>query len=72
MSGAADAYGAYGRQTSRWYEWSVRVITARLAIRRNEPDEALRVADEIARTPGRAEGLRSARAVLLALGMDPG
>lgn len=31
-----------------------------------------RVADEIARTPGRAEGLRSARAVLLALGMDPG
>lgn len=31
-----------------------------------------RVADEIARTPGRAEGLRSARAVLIALGMDPG
>lgn len=31
-----------------------------------------RVADQIARTPGRAEGLRSARAVLLALGMDPG
>lgn len=31
-----------------------------------------RVADQIARTPGRAEGLRSARAVLVALGMDPG
>jgi chromosomal replication initiation ATPase DnaA len=31
-----------------------------------------RVADEIARTPGRAEGLRSARAALIALGMDPG
>ncbi len=31
---AADAYGAYGRQTSKWYEWSVRVISARLAIRR--------------------------------------
>jgi hypothetical protein len=31
-----------------------------------------RVADQIARTPGRAEGLRSARAVLLALEMDPG
>ena len=30
------------------------------------------VADEIARTPGRAEGLRSARAALIALGMDPG
>ena len=42
--------------------------------RRMEPSwEAVgRVADEIARTPGRAEGLRSARAVLLALGMDPG
>jgi hydrogenase-4 transcriptional activator len=48
---AADAYGAYGRQTSRWYEWSVRVISARLAIRRGTLDEALSVADEIARSP---------------------
>ncbi len=31
-----------------------------------------RVADQIERTAGRAEGLRSARAVLVALGMDPG
>jgi hypothetical protein len=31
-----------------------------------------RVADQVPRTPGRAEGLRSARAVLVALGMDPG
>ena len=30
------------------------------------------VADQIERTPGRADGLRSARAVLTALGMDPG
>ncbi|MEW6319862.1 MAG: sigma 54-interacting transcriptional regulator [Acidobacteriota bacterium] len=48
---AGDAYGAYGRQTSRWYEWSVRVITARLATRRGKPDEALAIADEIARSP---------------------
>jgi DNA-binding NtrC family response regulator/tetratricopeptide (TPR) repeat protein len=48
---AADAYGAYGRQTSRWYEWSVRAITARLAIRRGSPVEALAIADEIARSP---------------------
>ena len=48
---AADAYGAYGRQTSRWYEWSVRVISARLAIRRGTPDAALAAADEIARSP---------------------
>jgi chromosomal replication initiation ATPase DnaA len=42
--------------------------------RRMEPSwEAVgRVADQVARTPGRAEGLRSARAVLVALGMDPG
>jgi chromosomal replication initiation ATPase DnaA len=30
------------------------------------------VADQIERTPGRAESLRASRAVLLALGMDPG
>jgi hydrogenase-4 transcriptional activator len=48
---AAEAYGAYGRQTSRWYEWSVRVISARLAIRRDAPDAALAIADEIARSP---------------------
>ena len=45
---AAEAYGAYGRQTSRWYEWSVRAITARLAIRRGATEEALATADEIA------------------------
>jgi DNA-binding NtrC family response regulator/tetratricopeptide (TPR) repeat protein len=48
---AAEAYGAYGRQTSRWYEWSVRVISARLAIGRGAPEKALEIADEIARSP---------------------
>jgi DNA-binding NtrC family response regulator/tetratricopeptide (TPR) repeat protein len=48
---AAGAYGAYGRQTSRWYEWSIRAISARLAVRRGAPDEALALADEIARSP---------------------
>src|SRR5438105_12780320 len=38
---ASDAYGAYGRQTSGWYEWSVRVLGARLALRRGMPDEAV-------------------------------
>ncbi len=47
---AAEAYGAYGRNTSRWYEWSLRVISARLATRRGRPDEALAIADEIARS----------------------
>ena len=48
---AAEAFGAYGRNTSRWYEWSLRVITARLATRRGAPNDALAIADEISRSP---------------------
>jgi DNA-binding NtrC family response regulator/tetratricopeptide (TPR) repeat protein len=48
---AGEAYGAYGHQTSKWYEWSVRVISARLAIRRGNPDAALAIADDIVHTP---------------------
>jgi DNA-binding NtrC family response regulator/tetratricopeptide (TPR) repeat protein len=44
---AGEAYGAYGRQTSRWYEWSVRVLGAKLALRRGSPNEAVALADEI-------------------------
>ncbi len=44
---AREAYGAYGRQTSHWYQWSVRVLGARLALRRGQLDEAVRLADEI-------------------------
>ena len=44
---ASEAYGAYGRQTSHWYEWSVKVLGARLALRRGEFDEAVQRADEI-------------------------
>ncbi len=47
LARAAEAFGNYGRETSRWYEWSVRVITARLANRRGRPDEALTLADAI-------------------------
>ena len=44
---AGGAYGAYGRQTSRWYEWSVKVLAARLALRRGALVEAITLADEI-------------------------
>jgi hydrogenase-4 transcriptional activator len=44
---AVDAYGAYGRQTSQWYEWSVRVLNARLALRRGAVQTAVALADEI-------------------------
>jgi hydrogenase-4 transcriptional activator len=73
---AGDAYGAYGGQTSRWYEWSVRMITARLATRRGEPDEALRIAAEIAQAPGAPPGevleshLLAAEALLWAQRID--
>ncbi len=44
---ASDEYGAYGKQTSRWYEWSVRVLRARLALKRGALTEAVALADEI-------------------------
>jgi DNA-binding NtrC family response regulator/tetratricopeptide (TPR) repeat protein len=47
LARASDAYGGYGRETSRWYEWSVRVLGARLALRRGNAEEALARADEI-------------------------
>ncbi len=49
LARASDAYGAYGRQTSQWYEWSVRVLGARLALRRGALDEAVAAVDDILR-----------------------
>src|SRR5947207_6869233 len=44
---ASDAYGAYGRQTRDWYKWSVRVLGARLALKRGTLEDAVAHADEI-------------------------
>jgi DNA-binding NtrC family response regulator/tetratricopeptide (TPR) repeat protein len=49
---AGDAYGAYGSHTMRWYEWSLKVLGVKLAIRRGAHDEALAMADELAYAPG--------------------
>ena len=49
---ASEAYGTYGLQASRWYEWSVRLLTARLALRRGRREDAVRLATDIAATPG--------------------
>ncbi len=49
---ASEAYGTYGLQASRWYEWSVRLLTARLALRRGLRTDALRLATDIAATSG--------------------
>jgi len=45
---AGEAYGSYGGQTGLWYAWSIRVLEAKLAYRRGQIDEALRLANEIA------------------------
>ena len=46
LARASEAYGTYG-QSSPWYEWSIRLLSARLAVRRGEPAEALARADEM-------------------------
>jgi DNA-binding NtrC family response regulator/tetratricopeptide (TPR) repeat protein len=49
---ASDAYGAYGTQTMRWYEWSLKVLGVKLAIRRRAYDDAVAMADALAQAPG--------------------
>ncbi|HWP99409.1 MAG TPA: sigma 54-interacting transcriptional regulator [Vicinamibacterales bacterium] len=49
---ARASFGEYGLQTSRWYEWSIRVLEARLALRERRLAEAVAGADDLARTPG--------------------
>ncbi len=49
---AGAAYGTYGLEASRWYEWSIRLLTARLALRRGLRADALRMAVEIAAAQG--------------------
>ena len=48
---ASEAYGEYGQQASRWYQWSVRVLEAKLALKRGRAEQALAIADEIAHAP---------------------
>jgi DNA-binding NtrC family response regulator/tetratricopeptide (TPR) repeat protein len=52
LAQAGEAYGTYGLQASRWYEWSIRLLTARLALRRGLRNDALRLATEMAETAG--------------------
>src|SRR5688500_10230739 len=49
---ASEAYGAYGSHTMRWYEWSLKVLAVKRAIRRGASDDALAMADELAAAPG--------------------
>ncbi|MBI4265202.1 MAG: sigma 54-interacting transcriptional regulator [Acidobacteria bacterium] len=49
---AGEAFGAYGSQTMRWYEWGPKVLGVKVAIRRGAYDEALAMAEELMQTPG--------------------
>jgi tetratricopeptide (TPR) repeat protein len=49
---ASEAYGAYGTHTMRWYEWSLKVLAVKLAIRRGAFEDALAMADELAGAAG--------------------
>ena len=45
---AHEAYGDNGMHASRWYQWSLRVLEARLALRRGDPNQALALAADVA------------------------
>jgi DNA-binding NtrC family response regulator/tetratricopeptide (TPR) repeat protein len=56
---AGEAYGSYGAQTGLWYEWSIRVLEAKLAARRGETEEALRLTNEIAANAPPTEAIQA-------------
>ncbi len=57
---AREAYGQYGLQTSRWYEWSIRMLEARVALREGRLDHAVALADETAQAAPPSEWLQAA------------
>jgi DNA-binding NtrC family response regulator/tetratricopeptide (TPR) repeat protein len=48
---AHEAYGDTGAPASRWYQWSLRVLEARLALRRGDPVQALALATDVTGGP---------------------
>jgi DNA-binding NtrC family response regulator/tetratricopeptide (TPR) repeat protein len=53
---AREAYGEYGTQTARWYQWSLRVLEARVALRRGQPGPAVAMASDVAKSPDAPDG----------------
>ena len=53
---AHEAYGDKGAHASRWYQWSLRVLEARLALRRRDPGQALSLATSVAESPDAPAG----------------
>ena len=52
LAQARDAFGVYDAHTPRWYDWSLRLIDARLTSRRGDFARAVTLADAIAGSPG--------------------
>ncbi|MGB2715742.1 MAG: sigma 54-interacting transcriptional regulator [Vicinamibacterales bacterium] len=53
---AHEAYGDKGAHASRWYQWSLRVLEGRLALRRGDPGQALSLATSVAESPDAPAG----------------
>jgi len=53
---AKEAYGEHGTQSSRWYQWSLRILEARLALRRGQASAALGMANDMAASDGAPAG----------------
>ena len=52
LAQARDAFGVYDANTPRWYDWSLRLIDARLTSRRGDFARAVELADGIAASAG--------------------
>ncbi len=50
LAKAREAYGEYGTQTARWYQWSLLVLQARVALRRGQPGPAVALASDVAKS----------------------
>ena len=48
---AREAYGEYGMPGTRWYQWSLHLLGARLALRRGDHGPSVSLASGIARAP---------------------
>jgi hydrogenase-4 transcriptional activator len=44
---SVEAYGGYGAKTGKWYEWNVRVLEIKLAVRRGAFEDAIARADAL-------------------------
>jgi DNA-binding NtrC family response regulator/tetratricopeptide (TPR) repeat protein len=49
---AFEAYGSLGGQSMRWYEWALKVLAVKLAIRRGNLDQAIQMAEELTQATG--------------------